>query len=199
MNDQDLLKYYLSLRESEAYEWNLSPRSLYLELETRDFLKRHYKPSNNINVCNVGIGIGEWDDYLGYLINGYGHLTSIDIDREICNLFQYRQQREGHINPSQVVCDDYTCSTLQINTYDLVTIIGSTLNQIGKNKEVLHKTYAILKPGGKFYVMNFKDNTSLAELTELAISAGFEMDIVEEFDRYPSVSFYCLFLKKSKE
>lgn len=74
------------------------------------------------------------------------------------------------------MCVDFTCCTLQINTYDLFTIIGSTLNQIGKNKEVFHKTHAILKPGGKLYVMNFKGNISLVE----------QVDIVEEFYRTES-------------
>ena len=65
MNDQTLLNYYLSLREREAYKWNLSPKSLYLELETRDFFSRHYHPSSPVKACNVGIGVGEWDDFLG--------------------------------------------------------------------------------------------------------------------------------------
>lgn len=37
MDDQNLLNFYLHMREKEAYQWNLSPASLYLELETRDF------------------------------------------------------------------------------------------------------------------------------------------------------------------
>ncbi|KHF37224.1 hypothetical protein CM49_00730 [Paenibacillus sp. P1XP2] len=37
MNDANLLQYYLNMREPEAYQWNLSAQSLYLELETRDF------------------------------------------------------------------------------------------------------------------------------------------------------------------
>ena len=38
MSDQNLLNYYLNMRVPEAHQWNTSPRSLYLELETRDFL-----------------------------------------------------------------------------------------------------------------------------------------------------------------
>lgn len=43
MTDQKLLQFYLNMREPEAYRWNMSPKSLYLELETRDFLLRHFE------------------------------------------------------------------------------------------------------------------------------------------------------------
>lgn len=197
MNDSELLKHYLSLREREAYQWNLSPRSLYLELESRDFLQRHYHPIDNTSVCNVGIGVGEWDDFLGFFIHGFGHLTSIDIDSEICEMFKYRQQREGHINPAQVVCEDFTCCSLPFDTFDLVTFIGSTLSQMNKSKEALHKTHEILKPDGKLFIMNFHHSISLDQMTELLMSAGFKVEVVEEFVRYPSVKFYCLLSKKS--
>lgn len=192
MDDQDLLKYYLSLRESEAYQWNLSAKSLYLELETRDFITRHFKPSFEIKACNVGIGVGEWDDFIGYYLNVKGQLTSIDIDREICDLFKYRQQREGHDNPSQVVCDDFISCPLPQNEYDLLTIIGSTLTQIGNPTEVFNKIYEVMKPEGYLFLMNFESNLGKGEITDLLSSNGFSVDTVEEFDRYPSVKFYCL-------
>ncbi|WP_370636222.1 class I SAM-dependent methyltransferase [Cohnella sp. CFH 77786] len=88
-----------------------------------------------MSVCNIGIGTGDWDDFLGYELNGYGHLTSIDIDREICDLFQYRQLREGHNNPSEVVCCDFLSNSIDDKSFDLITIIGSTMNQIGNYGE----------------------------------------------------------------
>jgi len=140
MNDQTLLNYYLSLREREAYKWNLSPKSLYLELETRDFFSRHYHPSSPVKACNVGIGVGEWDDFLGYYLEGIGHLTSVDMDPEICRIFQLRQRMEGHSNPSRVVCEDFLAYK-QPNAFDLLTIIGSTLNQMGKTQQALTKAH----------------------------------------------------------
>ncbi|WP_427051627.1 hypothetical protein [Paenibacillus sp. TC-CSREp1] len=58
------------MREQEAYQWNLSPSSLYLELETRDFLAKYFDVFNGLKALNVGIGVGEWDDYIGFLLNG---------------------------------------------------------------------------------------------------------------------------------
>ena len=96
MNDEKLLSYHLSLRDPEAGAWNLSPQNLYLEMMSRDFLKRNLELFDGIQICNIGIGVGEWDDYLGYISKDFGRVTSVDIDQEICSIFEYRQKREGH-------------------------------------------------------------------------------------------------------
>jgi hypothetical protein len=68
LNDQQLLEYYLNMREPEAYEWNSSPRSIYIEYITRDYISSNFDFFEGMKVCNVGIGVGEWDDYLGFLL-----------------------------------------------------------------------------------------------------------------------------------
>ncbi|WP_145329992.1 hypothetical protein [Paenibacillus xylanexedens] len=59
MDDQNLLNFYLHMREKEAYQWNLSPASLYLELETRDFLTKYFNVFSGMKALNIGIGVGE--------------------------------------------------------------------------------------------------------------------------------------------
>lgn len=54
MNDEKLLSYYLSLRDPEAGAWNLSPQNLYLEMMSRDFLKRNLELFDGIQICNIG-------------------------------------------------------------------------------------------------------------------------------------------------
>lgn len=46
------------------------------------------------------------------LLAGCGSLTSVDIKPGICELFAYRQRREGHPNPATVVCADIMADTL---------------------------------------------------------------------------------------
>ena len=70
----------------------------------------------------------------------YYPLTSVDMDPEICRIFQLRQRMEGHSNPSRVVCEDFLAYK-QPNAFDLLTIIGSTLNQMGKTQQALTKAH----------------------------------------------------------
>lgn len=206
MNDQELFQYYLAMREQEPHQWNLSPKSLYMELETRDFLTRNYQPvaadssspGTSIKACNIGIGVGEWDDFLGYFIAGKGQLTSVDINREICEVFKYRQQREGHTNPSHVVCEDFTRASLPENEYDLVTIIGSTLQESGKTKEVFAKTHEIMKVDGYLFVMNLEKYSSFQATLDSLQAASFVLETSEKFNRFSGVEFYCLGLRKKQ-
>ncbi|WP_020615507.1 class I SAM-dependent methyltransferase [Paenibacillus daejeonensis] len=190
MEDRVLLEYYLSLRDREAYQWNLSPRSLYVELETRDFLHRHYKPTVGSKVCNVGIGVGEWDDFLGYYLEGKGQLTSIDIDSEICDVFKLRQKKEGHSNPSEVICGDFLRSNEQACGFDLLTIIGSTMHQVGKSQQLLARAHKALKDDGLLYLMNFEKYLSKEQALHALQAAGFFVKTVEEHHRYPGMDFY---------
>jgi hypothetical protein len=114
------------MREKEAYQWNLSPASLYLELETREFLTKHFNVFNGMKALNIGIGVGEWDDYIGYLLNDAGSLTSIDID--------------------SVICEDFLTCELPQDHYDLVTMIGSALQETGEYRKGLQKISEVLKP-----------------------------------------------------
>lgn len=152
MNDQDLLNFYLNMREKEAYQWNLSPAGLYLELGTREFLAKHFDVFSGMNALNVGIGVGEWDDYIGYLITGSGCLTSIDI--------------------------------------------GSALHETGAYRKALQKISDILKPNGQWMYMDFDKYHKKEELFELLHELKFELVHIEEFNRYPNVSFYCVKIRK---
>ncbi|GIP18147.1 hypothetical protein J40TS1_37890 [Paenibacillus montaniterrae] len=196
MNDQKLLEFYLSMREPESYQWNISPRSLYLELETRDFFARHFEVFDGMNVINIGIGVGEWDDYLGYILNGLGRLTSIDIDQEICNIFRYRQRREGHPNSSNIICEDFLTCKLQKMDYDLVTMIGSALQEIGAYREVFEKISYILKPNGHLMYMDFDKYNNKDKLQAILHEVRLEVVEMEEFNRFSNSGFYCMKIRR---
>jgi len=199
MNDQKLLDFYLSMREPEAYQWNLSPRSLYLEFETRDFFARNFKVFDGINAINIGIGVGEWDDYLGYIMNGLGRLTSIDIDQDICNIFRYRQRREGHPNSSNIICEDFLTCKLPRMDYDLVTMIGSALQEIGAYREVFEKICYILKPNGYLMYMDFDKYNNKEKLQEILHELCMEVEEIEEYNRFSNTRFYCMKIRRLDE
>ncbi|WP_289373688.1 class I SAM-dependent methyltransferase [Paenibacillus silvae] len=196
MKDQHLLNFYLHMREEEAYQWNLSPASLYLELETRDFLAKYFDVFNGLKALNIGIGVGEWDDYIGFLLNGSGSLTSIDIDPEICDIFKYRQQKEGHPNASTVICDDFLACKLPQGHYDLVTMIGSALQETGAYRRCFEKISEVLKPEAQFMYMDFDKYHKKEDLFELLSELKFELMHIEQFNRFSNVGFYCMKLKR---
>lgn len=125
-DDARLLDHYIQ-RGQEP--WNVSLAAAYLDYEMRRYVAERMPVRRPLRVCNVGIGVGLWDDWLGHLVGGV--ITSIDKDREICDLFALRQQREGHPYPARVVCGDVLAGALEGMQFDVITCVGSTLGESG--------------------------------------------------------------------
>ncbi len=96
---QFLLHAYSQMYGPEAGPWNLSVRNKYLEYRFVDFFEKNFTVDENTNICNIGIGAGEWDLYLSYKLKG-GSLTSIDILESCCKQLEQRLICEG--NPNEV-------------------------------------------------------------------------------------------------
>jgi ubiquinone/menaquinone biosynthesis C-methylase UbiE len=198
LNDQQLLQYYLQLHHPDSYPWNLSPENLYVEFIIRDFVQTHVSFREGMTVCNIGIGVGEWDDFLGYLLHGKGTLTSVDIDTEICAIFQYRQQKEQHPNPAIVLCEDMLQMKLE-EEFDLVTMIGSTLKEIGRYEEALDICFRLMKPDGLFVYMDFSKN-HLPDRFEKYLRDKTSYRILKRQieDRFSNLQFYIYLIKREK-
>ncbi|WP_010275456.1 class I SAM-dependent methyltransferase [Paenibacillus senegalensis] len=196
MNDEKLLQFYLNLRSSEAGPWNLSPENLYIELEVRHHIRELIYLHSRLNVCNIGIGTGEWDDYLGYILTGRGNITSVDIDNHTCELFQYRQKIESHPNPSKVLCENILETSLNANSFDIVTIIGSTVREIGQYNRTLETCFKLLKPGGQFFYMDFEKNYPIDLFEQWAQNANHEIETVIRLSRYEVVESFITIARK---
>jgi ubiquinone/menaquinone biosynthesis C-methylase UbiE len=189
--DETLFDHYRALRAPDgAGEWNLSPECLFTEFCTRDAFKAYLQPFADIRVLNAGIGTGDWDDFLGYWAHPIGTVTSIDIVPEICGLFQYRQSREGHPNPSTVICQDITKAELPEKSFDIVTMIGSTLDETGRCEPALEGCFNVLKPNGRLFLMLFDRNETpqktLAFLATQSVSIFFR----RQYSHYPKMPFH---------
>ena len=156
MDDKRLLNFYLARGGAEAQRWNLSPENLAAELAGRRLLQKWVRPTRGLEVCNVGIGVGEWDDFLGYWLAGRGKLTSVDNDKGVCDVFRYRQRRERHPNPSRVLCRDLLAKPAASGTFDLVTLIGSTASETGAFHAAVGGCFRLLKPGGRLFYTDFR-------------------------------------------
>ncbi|WP_438494889.1 class I SAM-dependent methyltransferase [Paenibacillus sp. IHBB 3054] len=196
MNDEKLLQYYMELKGPEAGEWNTSPTCIHTQLVTRDYVKRLFKIFDGIQVCNVGIGTGDWDDYLGYWLKDKGKLTSIDIDDEICGIFQYRQKREGHPNPSTVLCKSIFDLDLPQNAFDIVTLIGSSIDESGEFKKCLDACFSLLKPEGYLMFMASLKNSGLELLEEYISHSQACIAQKDSYDAFPGYPFFICKISK---
>ncbi len=150
MNQELLLKAYGALYGPEAGPWNLSVEQKYLEYRITAFFEENFSLEKGADVCNIGVGAGYWDRYLSYRLNG-GTLTSIDVDPEICRVFQAGLLNEENPNPVTVVNKDVMDCGELAGRFDVVTMVGSTRMESGMFESILRMAAGFLKPGGALY------------------------------------------------
>lgn len=194
--DEKLLRYYLELKGPEAGEWNSSPQCIHTELVTRDYVRKRFERFYGIEVCNIGIGTGDWDDYLGYWLKGQGRLTSIDIDAEICEMFEYRQRREGHPNPSKVLRRSVFDPDLPAEAFDLVTLIGSAIDETGDFFKCLEACFRLLKPGGYLMFMANVRSAPFDMLEQYMNGTAHHIEQKDVYTAFPEYPFYICRIKK---
>lgn len=130
----------------EDLVWNVSPERLYIDCYTRVFLRDHLEPSGLATACNIGIGAGTFDDWLGHWLRGHGTMVSVDIDGDCARAFAERQEADGHPNRAEVVHGDMM--QLQLGPFDLVAVVGSTLHETHSPSRALTHARSWVKPGG---------------------------------------------------
>jgi SAM-dependent methyltransferase len=157
----DLLAHYLA-RGREP--WNVSLEASWLDYELRAWVRPRLPSGWPVRACNIGIGVGLWDDWLGHEL-GIA-ITSIDTDPEVCRTFAMRQRREGHPFPARVRCGN-PCGTLGRAHYDVVTIVGSTLAETDDRAGVERAAIAALAPGGVLLVADVGNREPPSNSVEL--------------------------------
>jgi SAM-dependent methyltransferase len=140
--DAELLAHYIARgRES----WNTSLEAAWLDYELRAFVMARLPKKRPLSVLNVGIGVGLFDDWLGHVVGA--RITSVDRDPEICRVLELRQKRERHPFPAHVICGDVRDGVLAGQTFDVITVVGSTLDESGDRGATLRGLEAALKKG----------------------------------------------------
>jgi SAM-dependent methyltransferase len=143
----ELLAHYLA-RGREP--WNVSLEASWLDYELRAWVRPRLPVRWPARACNIGIGVGLWDDWLGHELGV--SVTSIDSDPDICRTFALRQRRESHPYPARVVCGDPRDGVLGLARFDVITIVGSTLAETGDRDAIERAATRALAPGGRLLV-----------------------------------------------
>lgn len=193
--DKALREFYRELEEPEIKAWNESPAQCFLEQLPRSYFKQEILPllPKEAKVCNLGIGAGFWDDFLGRKIAGRGSLTSVDYDKKICRVFAYRQQVEKHPNASAVVCADILDLPFADEVFDCVTLIG-TSREIDRIEKAWRESLRILKPGGHLLILDLNEQGLLPKLESFFDSH--KRAIANQYEEYGIESFLYHYLKE---
>lgn len=148
MTETELLAHYV---ERGGEPWNVSLEAAWLDYELRAWVRPRLPTRWPVAVCNIGIGVGLFDDWLGHELGAA--ITSVDRDPQICRTFAARQRRERHPHPAKVRCGDACDGLLGIARFDAITILGSTLAETGDRAELEHAALRALVPGGSLLVV----------------------------------------------
>lgn len=175
MDKEFLLKTYGALYDPEAGPWNLSVENKYLEYRITRFFEENFPVAEGADICNIGIGAGNWDRYLSYRLNG-GALTSIDIDGGCCRALSEGLENEGNPNRVAVVNKNVMdCGELQ-GRFEIVTMIGSTRLESGLFESILTMAASFLKPGGGLYYQSLAQDENPANVRALCGKLGLRVE-----------------------
>jgi len=169
MDAELLLKVYGAQYDSEAGPWNLSVENKYLEYMFAKFFEENFAIRQDMQVCNIGIGAGYWDRYLSYFLSE-GELTSIDIDEESCRQLRACLINEHNPNRINIIRSDVMCVEGKDETFDIVTMVGSTRMESGLFRGILEKAFSILKRGGAMYYQSLDEEETEEDV--ISVCAG---------------------------
>lgn len=192
-----LLASYSQMYGPEAGPWNLSVANRYLEYRFADFFEKHFTVSEGMDLCNIGIGAGEWDRYLSYQLKG-GTLTSIDRLEICCRQLEKRLVCEGNPNPVRVVCAD----ALEVDfrgAFDLVTMVGTTGQESGNWQKLIEQAVRFLKPEGRLYYQSLDEKEDPNAVMQNAFRLGLRLEAFDEDVSYGITARYYRFDKAETE
>jgi len=195
MDDSRLLRIYAAFYGPEAGPWNLSPRRLYIDFQTRRhllaLLENSFAARSDLRVCNVGIGQGDWDIFLSYALSGRGGLTSVDMQADICETLSARLAVERHPHPVRVLNEDITRTSLPPGSFDLVTAVGSTAADAGDPWGLLDACFARLAPGGVLFLSALSDQVPRSDVERYLSRLSLDLDLDADFDDH-AIPFFIL-------
>lgn len=188
-----LLQTYSQMYAPEAGPWNLSVENKYLEYRFRDFFETHFNIPEDSQICNIGIGAGEWDTYLSYKLPK-GSLTSIDMEEVCCRQLEQRLICEGNPNKVTVIYAD--AMTLDFEEqFDVVTMVGSTAIESGDGLALLAKAISFVEDGGAIYYQSLDEKEDCNAVMLTAFQNGMSLSAFVEDNAY---GFRCHYYKFEK-
>lgn len=150
MNEKEkdyILDYYGEFYNEECGPWNTPLKSKWYDYVENEYFEDNFNIKNVLNVCNIGIGSGVWDRYLSYHINKNSKLVCVDIDKEITETFRLCLINEKNNRNIEIINKDIFKYEPLIK-FDLITVIGSAIQEIGFYNDLFYKVFSMLNDNG---------------------------------------------------
>jgi len=178
-----ILEYYSEFYNEECGKWNTSLQSKWYDYKINEYFEENFEIKSAKNICNIGIGPGHWDRYLSYHMSEKSKLVSVDIDTEITETFRLCLINE-HNNRNIEIINDDIFNYYPNEKFDIVTMIGSAVQEIGFYEKIFKKATSMLNDNGElFYSCVTKEETK--EHIESALKeTGFIVDNYKRLEKY---------------
>ena len=145
-----ILEYYSEFNNEECGRWNTSLKSKWYDYKITEYFEKYFNFRLAKSICNIGIGPGHWDRYLSYHMNDECKLISIDIDSDITETFRLCLENEQNNRNIEIINKDLFDYS-PVDKFDIITMIGSTVQEIGLYKETFNKVSSMLTERGEVF------------------------------------------------
>lgn len=189
-----ILEYYSEFNNEECGKWNTSLKSKWYDYKITEYFEEHFKLKDVKTICNIGIGPGHWDRYLSYHMNDECKLVSVDIDSDITETFRLCLENEQNNRNIEIINKDIFKYTPK-EKFDIVTMIGSTVQEIGYYKEIFKKATALLNDNGELYYSCVSKEETKKQLINALKDTGYIIADYQRLEKYSLVLIVCKIMK----
>ena len=181
MNYKRLAAIYGECWSGEAGEWNTSLSNKYLEYMITRFFEENFVIKPDLDILNIGIGAGYWDRYLSFKVPE-GSLTSIDIDGVCADNLKLCLANENNTERVTILCDDAITYRFD-KKFDIITMIGSTVDESGNAEAIIRNAVSFLKEDGALYLQMICDQAK-SDMKTVVDNLGVEIETELMDDSY---------------
>ena len=190
-----ILEYYSEFNNEECGKWNTSLKAKWYDYKITEYFEENFNFKEFKTICNIGIGPGHWDRYLSYHMNDECKLISIDIDSDITETFRLCLENEQNKRNIEIVNSDIF-DYIPSHKFDIITMIGSTVKEIGLYKETFKKAISMLNDNGEL----FYSSVTKEETKDLLLSAindtGYVVNNYQRLEKYGKVLILAKIMKE---
>ena len=185
-----ILEYYSEFNNEECGKWNTSLKSKWYDYKITEYFEENFNLKGAKSICNIGIGPGHWDRYLSYHMNEECRLISIDIDTDITETFRLCLENEQNNRNIEVINKDIFEYNPK-DKCDIVTMVGSTVQEIGYYKEIFKKTTSLLNDSGELYYSSVTKEETKEQLIDALKDTSYIIADYQRLEKYGLVLIVC--------
>ncbi len=140
-------------RVAQRYDFMNDAMSLGVHRLWKDCFVRKMKSPGPQHLLDVAGGTG--DIAFRFLKQSLDHqVTLCDINTRMIEVGRDRALNQGHVKKVQWTCGDAETLPFEDNSFDLYSIAFG-LRNVTRRSEALQEAYRVLKPGGRFFCLEF--------------------------------------------